>query len=206
MLNQQRLAALSAAAFGYVVKFMAYSIFTAAVLMTFAALMTAYIILVGPEMPFLQYLSFVLPIDARGNASIDGDDIMRVYGLLAMALFVLSVTGGWLMRVLKRAAKQIFQSEPEVESESGNIPASRNLLSSSKRRLIVSSVVITTIYLVLFLVIPSADMAEGTSFLTMYAVFAVFYVIALATNAIYIGIDGLSDMVLGWAWSRVLGV
>lgn len=206
MLNQQRLVALIIAVLGYVMKFIACSVLTAAVLMTFAALLTTYIITVGPEMPFLQYLSFILPIDPRGNASINEDDIMRVYGVFAMVLFVLSVAGGWLVRVLKQTVERIFRPDIEVEANADNVPSSGNLFSSVKRRLLVSSIVITTIYLVLFSAIPSAHMAEGTSAVTMYTVFIAFYVIAMVSNAIYIGIDSLSALVLGWAWPRVLSV
>ena len=204
MFNQQRLVALAVAACGYTIKFMAYGFLTPVVLLTFAALMFAYITLVGPEVPFFQYLSPILPVDARGNASIDEDDIMKAFGFLTMTFFVLSLAGGWLIRVLKRVAKRIFQTESEVEAEEGNIPSNQNPLSSAKRRLIVGSIVITIVFLALFAVIPFARMAEGTSSLAMYLLFAVFYIIAMVSNAFYIGIDSLSDLALGWAWSRVL--
>jgi hypothetical protein len=202
MLSRQRLTALTAVVFGYIVKFMAYGFLTPVVLMTFAALVFVYITLAGPELPFLQYLSFMLPIDGRGNASIDGNDIMNAFGLLTMTFFVLSLIGGWLIRILKRVAKRVF--EPGSEVDGGNIFSNQNPLASIKRRLIVSSIVITIIYLVLFAVIPLARMAEGTSFLAMYPLFVVFYIVIMVANAIYIGIDTLSDIVLGWAWSKVI--
>ena len=202
MLSQQRLTALTAVVFGYIVKFMAYGFLTPVVLMTFTALLFVYITLVGPELPFLQYLSFILPIDRRGNASIDGEDIMNAFGLLTMAFFLLSLIGGWSIRILKRVAKRVFQPESEVEE--GNIPSNQNPLASIKRRLIVGSIVITIIYLVLFAVIPFARMAEGTSLLAMYLVFIVFYIVIMVSNVIHIGIDTLSDMVLGWGLARVI--
>ncbi len=204
MLSQQRLVALIIAALGYVIKFIAYNFLTPAVLLSFAALMFTYITFVGPEIPFLQYLSFMLPIDARGNASIDENDIMKAFGLLTLVLFGLSVIGGWLIRLLKRSAGRIFQPDIEAGADENMVPASQNPFSSAKRRLIIGSIVITIIYLVLFIAIPFARMAEGTSSLAMYPLFAVFGVIAIISNAIYIGIDLLSDIVLGWAWSRVL--
>lgn len=204
MLSQQRLVGIIAVVFGYILKFVAYSILTATVLMTFAALMSAYIIIAGPEIPFFQHLSFLLPIDARGNATLNEEDIMQAYGLLAMILFVFSVAGRWLLRIFRQTVRRILGAEGEVDADGGNRSASQNPLASLKRRLIVSSIVITVIYLVLFAVIPFARMSEGTSSLTMYLIFAVFYVIAVVSNAFYIGIDGLSDMILGRAWSRVL--
>jgi hypothetical protein len=199
MPNQQRLVALLAAACGYIIKFIACNFLTPAVLLSFAALMFTYITLVGPEVPFLRYFSSLLPIDGRGNASINEDDIMKAFGLLTMAFFLLSVIGGWLVRVLKR----IFQPA-EIGPDETNASASQNPVSSARRRLIPGSIAIVIIFLIVFISIPFARMAEGTSFLAMYPLFAVFGVIAMISNAIYIGVDTLSDVVLGWAWSRVL--
>ncbi len=202
MLSQQRIKGIVVVICGYIVKFMAYGFMTPVVLMTFAALVFVYITLVGPELPFLQYLSFILPIDKRGNASLNGDDIMNAFGLLTMAFFVISVAGGWLLRLLKRVAQRIFQPGSEVEE--GNTYSNQNPLSIIKRRLIVSIIVITVIYLVLFAVIPFARMAEGTSYLAMYPLFVVFYIVIMISNVIHIGIDTLSDMVLGWGWATVV--
>jgi hypothetical protein len=199
MSNQQRLVALLVAACGYIIKFIACNFLTPVVLLSFAALMFTYITLVGPEVPFLRYFSSLLPIDGRGNASINEDDIMKAFGLLTMAFFLLSMIGGWLVRVLRR----IFQPA-ETGLDEKNASASQSPVSSIRRRLIPGSIVIVIIFLIVFISIPFARMAEGTSFLAMYPLFAVFGVIALVSNAIYIGVDSLSDVVLGWAWTRVL--
>lgn len=199
MPNQQRLVALLVAVCGYIIKFIAYNFLTPVVLLSFAALMFTYITLVGPEVPFLRYFSSLLPIAGRGNASINEDDIMKAFGLLTMAFFLLSVIGGWLVRVLKR----VFQPA-EIGPDEKNASASQNPVSSTRRRLILGSLVIVIIFLIVFVSIPFARMAEGTSFLAMYPLFAVFGVIAIVSNAIYIGVDSLSDVVLGWAWARVL--
>lgn len=203
MSNQQRFAGITAVVFGYIVKFMAYSVLTTAVLMTFAALVAAYIIMLGPEVPFLQYLAFMLPVDARGNATIDEDDIMQVYGMISIVLFVLSIAGGWLMSVLKRIIRQMFQPD-EGESEPESILPNQNLLSSGKRKLIVASILITAIYSVLFIAIPFARMAQGTSHMSMYLVCVFFYIVALISNAIYTVVDSLSELALGWGWAKVL--
>jgi hypothetical protein len=204
MVSQQRSAALLVAALGYVIKFIAYNFLTPVVLLSFAALIFTYINLVGPEIPFFRYLSFLLPIDARGNASIDENDIMKAFGIITLVLFVLAVASGWLLRVLKGAFRRILQPDAEVEPPGDHLFSDQNPLSSAKRRLILSSIVITVIYLVVFLAIPSARMAAGTSTAAMYPIFVVFYVIAMISNVIYIVVDILSGMVLGWAWSRVL--
>jgi hypothetical protein len=202
MFSQQRLTALAAAAFGYLIKFMAYGFLTPVVLMTFAALVFTYITLAGPELPFLRQLAFLPSIDWRGNATITGEDIMNAFGLLTAVLFILSVLGGWAFRLLKRTVRRVLRPEEDVNEVEA--PANQNPLSSLKRRLIGSSLVITVIYLVLFAVIPFARMAEGSSFLGMYAVFIVFYIVILISNAIYIGIDTLSSVIVGWAWTKVL--
>ncbi len=202
MLSQQRLTGLAAVIFGYIVKFMAYSFLTPAVLMTFAALVFVYITLVGPELPFLRYLTFLLPIDGRGNASLDGNDIMNAFGLITMAFFMLSVIGGWLLRFLKRVIKRILQPGSEVEES--NISSNQNIVSVLKRRLIGSSVIITVVFLIAFVVIPLARMAEGSSSLGMYPIFVIFYMVAMIANVIYIAIEAFSDVVLGWAWAKVV--
>jgi hypothetical protein len=199
MQNQQRLTALVIAGVGYAIKFIAYNFLTPAVLLSFAALMFTYITLVGPEVPFLRYVSFLLPIDARGNASIDENDIMKAFGLLTLAFFLLSVIGGWLVRILKR----ILRPDEAGTDESG-ASANQNPVARAKRRLLVGSLAIVIIFGIVFVAIPFARMAEGSSFMAMYPLFAVFGVIAIVSNAIYIVIDILSDVVLGWAWSRVL--
>jgi hypothetical protein len=204
MLSQQRSVGIAAAVVGYVIKFTACSFLTPVILITFGALMFIYLTLVGPEMPFLKYLAFLLPIDGRGNATLDENDILNAFGLLTMAFFLLSVAGRWFLRLLKRVARRILRPESEVEAEEASLLPNQNPLTSLKRRLIVGSVVITLIYLVLFIVIPSARLAEGTSVLWMYAIFALFYAITMVANAFYTGIDILSDMVLGWGWSRVI--
>ena len=204
MPSQPRFVALIIAALGYVIKFIAYNFLTPVVLMTFAALMFAYITFAGPEIPFIQYISFLLPIDGRGNASIDEEDIMKAFGLLTMMFFVLSVIGGWLIRVLKHSVRRLFQPDTEAGADENIASGNQNPVSSAKRRLIIGSIVIVIIFLIVFISIPFARMAEGTSSLAMYPLFAVFGVIAMISNAIYIGIDILSDLVLGWAWSRVL--
>lgn len=199
MPNQQRLTALVIAVFGYAIKFVAYNFLTPVVLLSFAALMFTYITFVGPEIPFLQYVSFLLPIDGRGNASIDEDDIMKAFGALTLVFFLLSVIGGWLLRILKRVFRP---AEAGIDENSAS--TNQNPISCAKRRLIPGSIGIIIVFLIVFIAIPFARMAEGTSFLAMYPLFAIFGVIAMVSNAIYIGVDILSDIVLGWAWTRVL--
>jgi len=190
-----------AVAFGYAIKFAGYGFLTPVVLMIFAALMFVYITLAGPEVPFFTYLSFILPVDSQGNLRVNENDIINAFGLLTVAFFVLSAAGGGCVYLLKRIAKQIFQAGSNLDEE--NKPANLNSPLTIRRRLIVSSIVITVIYLVLFAVIPFAKMAEGTSFMSMYPVFIVFYIVIMLSNAIFIGIDSLSNLVLAWGWSQV---
>jgi hypothetical protein len=204
MLSQQRSVGIVAALVGYGIKFAACGFLTPVVLITFGALMFIYLTLVGPEMPFLKYVAFLLPIDGRGNATLDENDIMNAFGLVTMAFFLVSVAGRWLLRVLRRVAKRILRPENEFEAEEASLLPNQNPLTSLKRRLIVGSIAITVIYLVLFVVIPSARLAEGTSVLLMYAIFALFYAITMVAHAFYTGIDILSDVVLGWGWSRAI--
>src|SRR5512138_3924744 len=141
MLSQQRSVGIAAAVIGYVIKFTACSFLTPVILITFGALMFIYLTVIGPEMPFLQYLSFLLPIDGRGNATLDGNDILNAFGVVTMAFFLVSVAGRWLLRVLKRVAKRVLRPESEFEAEEAGLLPNQNPLTSLKRRLIVGTIV-----------------------------------------------------------------
>ena len=87
MLNQQRFVTLIAGAIGFVVKYIAYGFLTPVVLITFAALMFAYLNIVGNELPFFQYYSFLLPTRADGTAHLDENDILGFYNALTALFF-----------------------------------------------------------------------------------------------------------------------
>lgn len=203
MANQQRLVALIVAALGYVVKYIAYNFLTPVVLMTFAAVMFAYLTYVGSELPFFNYYSFLLPIDETGRAHLDENDIMRFFNILTVLFFLFSIIVGWVWQLLRQAKKRIFASELEAD---GTASVSPTLFSSLKRRFIINSIVISAVYLAVFAGIPFAKMENETSPFSGYLVFIVFYIIALVSNAIFVGVDSLSNLMLGWAWPRVLYV
>ncbi len=197
--NQRVLVNLAVGAVGCLVKYIAYNFFTPVVLLTFAAVATAYIMVAGPQVPFLQYVSFLLPIDRSGNANIDGSDVLRLYNGLTGIFFVLSLIGSGAMWLLRRVRSQMLPGEPGAQPLPQGSSPTRYWLSVLKGRLVIGSLVISMIYLVLFLVLPAARLSEGTSLGTMYVICVVFYGIALVSNAIYVGIDTLSNGVLGWA-------
>ena len=202
MSNQHPLLPFTIGAFGYLVKYFAYNFLTPVVLITFAALMFVYITLVGPEIPFYKYISFLFPNDYRGNATIDEEDIMRAFNLLTFVFFIFSIVGGWLLRLFKRAKEQMLGSEEQIQAAGAAVPASRSWLATIKRRFIINSLAITVVYLVVFIAIPLAGFSEGTSPWQPYLIFIVFYVIAMVSDTIYIGIDSLSNAMLGWAMSN----
>jgi len=195
MFNRSSLAYFIRVALAYLIRWIAYNVFTATILTVFSALVFIYITLIGPELPFLQHISFLIPNNSRQGITLDEQDILRLYSTLATILFVLSIIGRKLHEVLKRLLQHSAQPEQESTVEGETIQPLRSVLLHSKRRLITSSLVITLVFLVSFIAIPFANMAAGESTLTLYLVFAVFYIIALVSNALYIGIDSLANIV-----------
>ena len=182
---------------GYLVKFIACGFLTPVVLMTFAAIVFAYITIAGTDMSFLRHLSFLFPIDSKGNADLDGNDIMRAYGLLTMAFFLLGMIVRGLVHFIKSRRKPALQSGINDRSVGGGVVSSWHRISVIKSRLIISSIVITVVWVVVFVSIPSARRGEETSILSLYVVWALFYLAAMMSNAIYIGIDSLANKILG---------
>lgn len=207
MSNQNPLVPFAVGAFGFIMKYMAYGFLTPVVLMTFAALVFAQLVMVGPEIPFYEYFSSLIPAGRieTENIRIDESDIMTGYNLITLVIFLVAIVGKWLLRLLKRSYIRVFRPELEAESGGGNVPTSQTLFSNIKRRLIINGIVITAAYLVVFIAIPSTRMADGASPTSMYLVFGIFYVIAMVANVMYVGIDSLSDSVIGWAMAHRYG-
>ena len=193
MLNQRSLIAMAVGGAGYIVKYIAYNFLTPVVLMAFAAIVFVYINVAGPELPYFQYYSFLLPIDAQGNARLDQNDILRLFNILTAIFFLVSLLGGGLIRLLKRILR------PEVESVKPAVPMIQSLLSSLKWRFLINNGVITLIFVAAFLAVPLARLAEGQKPMGMYVIMGVFYGIALVSETIFIGIDSLSNKVIEWA-------
>jgi hypothetical protein len=190
---------------GYVVKYIAYGFLTPVILLTFSALVFDYIAFAGPELPFLQYFSSVLTINSGGTMHLNTDDLMLGYGWLTTALFLLSIAGSGMMSILRRLKKLPSPSDPNKGTDGGEAPSGRTaLLKPLKRRLIISSIVITTIFAVSLIAIPFAPLAEGESMTTWYVILIIFYVIAMISNAIYTLIDSLSDKMFGWTTSNIM--
>lgn len=203
MSNQHPLVPLAVGGVGFMLKYMAYNFLTPVVLLTFAVLVVAQIALVGPEIPFYEYFSALLPdrLEAE-NIHIDETDIMTVYNLVTLVIFVLSITGKWLIRLLVRAYKRVFQPEFDVQPGADNAPASPSLVARLVRRLLINSLVITAVHGFAFIAVPVLPMSDGSGPASTLLVFGVFYVIAMIANAIYVVIDSFSDSVIGWAMAH----
>jgi hypothetical protein len=182
--------------FGLMLKFAACDILTIPVALTFGAAMIAYLITFGPEIPILQYLSDVLPIDSSGSITLDKTDVMRIYTLVTGGLLVLSLLGKGLLWGLRQLIKKKSRSEVKRRRPI------QNAVVIGVRRFVVSTVVITAINLTLFIALPFAN-NEGTSLLVMYLVAGPFYVVAVLMNTIYIMLDSYSDYMMWWAISNV---
>ncbi len=183
----------------YGVKYLAYNFLSATVLLTFGALMTTYLTLFGPEMPWLQYLSVIIPIDGNGNALLDESHILRVFTPVALGLLAASIVGRGLKRVLKR----LFRSKADVEPGEVDTRPTWGPVSSAKKHLLINGLMINVIYLVLIIVLPFAKLSEGSNLVSMYTIFIIFYLIAMVSMAIYVVIDTLSEWILRWGASNI---
>ncbi|HNZ12176.1 MAG TPA: hypothetical protein PKL11_00870 [Anaerolineaceae bacterium] len=202
--NQSRVTAIMLIGLGYVLKFISYSFLTAVVLIGFTGLVFIYINVVGTDMSVLKYFGFLLPLDANGSGSITEKDIMRVYGVLSMGLFGVSVLWDWLKRWIKRSRAGSEPANVEVNVEGEGVQAPRRRLPNVLKRILISSVLITLIYVAVFVVIPSAPMATGENPLLLYPIMIIFLIIALIANVIFIGIDTAANKLINLGLSNLI--
>ena len=202
--NQSRVTAIMLIGLGYVLKFISYSFLTAVVLIGFTGLVFIYINVVGTDMSVLKYFGFLLPLDANGSGSITEKDIMRVYGVLSMGLFGVSVLWDWLKRWIKRSRAGSEPANVEVNVEGEGVQAPRRRLPNVLKRILISSVLITLIYVAVFVVIPSAPMATGENPLLLYPIMIIFLIIALIANVIFIGIDTAANKLINLGLSNFI--
>lgn len=174
--------------FAYGLKYLAYGFLTLAVLPTFTATMIIYTTIWGSDLQFLQYLSFILPIDAEGNAHLVADDIMRVFSLLTLVILVFFEAA----RTIKRRLR------PSRGEESGQ--GIRDILVKYLKP---SFIIITIIFVITALILPFSDLAGDTSLTGMYGLVAFFYVMAIVSNAIYTVLNNRAERILGKANSKI---
>jgi len=135
----------------------------------------------GSDMAFLRYLSFILPIDAQGNARLDGQDVMRVFSLLSLIALALVQAAGAIGRWLRRDAGEASRK------------SARSSLAPGLR---VWILIISVIFGITALVLPFADLAEGTSLISMYGMTSLFYVMAIVSNTGFILLNNVADDLL----------
>jgi len=202
--NQSRVTAIMLIGLGYILKFISYSFLTAVVLIGFTGLVFIYINVVGTDMSVFKYFGFLLPLDANGSGSITEKDIMRVYGVLSMGLFGVSVLWDWLKRWIKRSRAGSEPANVEVNVDGEGVQAPRRRLPNMLKRILISSVLITLIYVAVFVVIPSAPMATGENPLLLYPIMIIFLIIALIANVIFIGIDTAANKLINLGLSNLI--
>ena len=204
IINQSREASIIFIVFGYILKFIGYNFLTPVVLIGFVGLAVIYILVIGPDVPFLKYLDFILPTDASGTGQITGKDIMRVYSILSMGLFGVSVLWDWLKRWIKRSRAGSEPANAEVNIEGEGLPVPRRRLPNILKRILTNSVLITLIYIGVFIVLPGAHMAEGNSLGILYGVMVFFYFTALVSHAIFTGIDTAANKLINLGLSNLI--
>jgi len=185
--------------FGFLLKYAAYNFLTGVVLLCFTALAFAYITFIGPRVSFMKYLSFLIPVDSQGTATIGASDILRVFSLLSLIFMILAMMGATFLRGLRKLISP--GSHAGVVENSGplNTPSIRQSIRAGTRRFITGCAAITLFFLAAFIAIPRARLAVGTGPVVMFALFGFFYLLALVSNGVYILVDVVSDGLLDWA-------
>jgi hypothetical protein len=161
----------------------------------------AYLVFFGSEIPILEHLSDILPVDLSGNITLDETDVMRIYTMITMGLMMLSLMGKGLLWGLKQLIKK--PSGTETEEETNKESQLALTFKAGVRRLVISTMVITIASVVLFIALRSADLAEGASLLDSFLVPMFFYVLAMVMNVIHVVLDSCSNLVLQWAISNI---
>jgi len=185
--------------FGFLLKYSAYNFLTGVVLLCFTALAFAYITFIGPRVSFLKYLSFLIPVDSQGTATIGASDILRVFSLLSLIFMILAITGKTFMGGLRKLISPAPRADGVKNSSPADTQSIRQSIRAGTRRFIIGCVAITLFFLAAFIAIPFAKLAEDTSSIAMFALFGFFYLLALVSNGVYILIDVVSDGLLDWA-------
>jgi len=201
--NKSTLIRYIAGIISYVIDYMACGFLTPVVLLTLASIVFSYTAVTDPGLPFMRHFNSMMPINSGESIRLNGDDIMRGYFTVTTVLFLLSVIGAQLRRFLRRLNKRTSSLDPEEGSDGNEALANRSSFSQpiNKRRLIITSIVITAIFAVSIIMIPFAHLAEGEHKVTWYVIFTILWVIVLISNGIYVVIRSMSDKLYEWATS-----
>jgi len=179
-----------------------YFFLTATILLTFGVLVFDYISILGPEMPFLKYFSFLVPSGSTENIHIDEGDMMWAYSLLSVVLYLLSLAGKGFVRLLKRLFHLTGDAGNAEEDNIGIGHLVKRAATAFLRNLLISSVVILLVFITAFIALPFTPMEDGSSLGLMYLIFGFFLVIDLLSNVVFLAIDGASGLLQEWANSQ----
>jgi hypothetical protein len=112
---------------------------------------------------------------------------------------ILAITGTTLTRGLRKVISPAPPADGVDNSGPANTRSIRQLIRAGTRRFIIGCAAITLFFLAAFIAIPHAKLAEGTSPIAMFALFGLFYLLALVSNGVYTLLDVVSDGLLDWA-------
>jgi hypothetical protein len=192
--------------FGFMVNWFGYGFLTFPILIVLSVLLFDYITLFGPQMPFLRYLAWLPGLSSDSDVQVNGDYILLGFSLLSTAFWGLSK----LVRTLVAAVRRRLGREVPPEGGQVAAPPARPTLASLARpflrRRLVAFLSITGVFLVTFIVLPSAKLAHRSDLIGLYLVFFVFYLIAVGSVATHVLIDGASRLLLEWARRQSAGI
>ncbi|TET53381.1 MAG: hypothetical protein E3J64_03645 [Anaerolineales bacterium] len=166
----------------YVLRSLAGSFLTPAVLMTFGAALFAYIALGQPAAPLLAGLGQLLPADDQGMTKIGAGEVMAAYSTLSLLVGVISGAATTLARRL------LGPRQPR---------APRGLAGRILRFLKSGFFVISVVFTAALLLIPSTGIVDDGSPLLFYIIFFVWYVISIVCYGVYYGINYVADYLPG---------
>lgn len=202
-LKKNTLVRNTAGIISYVINYVAYGFLTPVILLTLAAIVFSYTTITGPEVPFLHHFNSMMPVNSGKSINLNGDDIMHGFYMMTTALFILSLIGSQVKRFLRSRKKRRSLDSEELSWQNETLPNRAKFSRSiNKRRLLITSIVLTAIFAVSIIMIPFARLAEGESKVTWYVIFAILWVIVLISNGIYVVIRSMSDKLYEWATSQ----
>lgn len=181
------------------INFFGCGFLTFPVLITFAVLVFDYLVIFGTNLPFLKYLSFLPGMSSSSDIHINGNDIVWGYSLLTMVFWILLRLVRGLWSAVRRKPQRTRASEPgQTEVQAPRLILA-SLVGRFSRRLLLAFLPITAVFLIAFIALPFAKLANFGALIAFYLIFFIFYVIAAGSIAAHVLIDGSSQLMLDWA-------
>jgi hypothetical protein len=181
--------------FGFMVNWFGYGFLAFPVLIVFSMLLFDYLVLFGGQLPFLEYLSWLPGLSADSDLQVNGDQILWGFSLLSTAFWGLSKLRQALVKAVRRRLGRPIPSEAVQTAH----PTLASMVRPYLRKLWIACLLITAVFLVAFITLPSARLAHPGDLVPLYLIFSVLYLITVGSVASHVLFDGSSRLILEWA-------